>query len=79
MNEWLKISGSCPKCRAVDTCFRCGPAIACWDSVSRAADGRVHVGRVPPATATYALFNLQDDTPVFPSSIPEFTVGRAGQ
>jgi len=70
---WASITGPCQKCGAVGTCFRAGPAIACRFAAAQGEQGRVHVGRTPPDTATYALFNLSDSTPEFPEAFPEFT------
>jgi hypothetical protein len=71
--DWTLITGPCQECGAVGTCFHAGRAVACRFAAAQGEKGRVHVGRTPPNTATYALFNLSHSTPEFPGAIPEFT------
>jgi hypothetical protein len=71
--SWQLITSPCPRCGTISTCWLCGSTIGCrWES-GQGEQGRVHVGRTPPNTATYALFNISNSTPAFPGAIPEFT------
>lgn len=68
IQSWQPIVGKCSKCGSVGTCFECRPTIACRFA---SGDIRIHVGRTPPKTATFALFRITDRTPTFPGMIPE--------
>jgi hypothetical protein len=67
---WQPIAEPCPRCGAVETCFRAGRALACRFETT--GEIRIHVG-YPPTSATYALTGVDETSPDFPGCISEYT------
>ena len=73
---WTLIPGACPRCRSTGCCYRAGDAIAC--RFSTYGQIRIHTRDVH-GTATYALTNIDENTPDFPNCESEYTADISGR